>query len=55
MVFEKENKIKETLRIMSLRISAYGLSFVAAQGVFNVVISFIVTMLYIAKDIIPME
>mmetsp|Transcript_12155 Transcript_12155/g.8845 ORF Transcript_12155/g.8845 Transcript_12155/m.8845 type:complete len:156 (-) Transcript_12155:133-600(-) len=52
VVFEKETKIKETLRIMSLKISPYGLSFVLAQSIFNFFICVIVTIFYLIKNMI---
>lgn len=44
-VYEKEIKMKETLKMMSLKTSVYGASFVLAQSILSTFIATIMTAL----------
>lgn len=46
MVVDKETKMRETLRIMSMKTGAYGLSYFLTQLVFVVFISFLMAMTF---------
>ena len=46
MVVEKESKMKETLKILSLRTGAYGLSFFFTQVLFSLFTALLVTVTF---------
>ena len=46
MVIEKESKMKETLKILSLKTGAYGLSFFFTQLLFSLITAIIVTVTF---------
>ncbi len=46
MVVDKETKMRETLKIMSMKTGAYGLSFFLGQSIFIVIISLIMTVTF---------
>jgi ABC-2 family transporter protein len=48
MVIDKETKMRETLKILSMRTSAYGLSYFFSQLVFIAIISLLMTITYLA-------
>jgi hypothetical protein len=45
-VVDKQTKMKEALKIMSLKTEAYGLSYFLSQGVFALFTSFIITVAF---------
>ena len=52
MVADKETKMKETLRIMSMKSAAYGLSYFITQFIFIFVISTMMMILFVYLDVI---
>ena len=52
MVVDKETKMRETLRIMSMRSAAYGLSYFLTQLVFITLIALIMMTTFLVKDFI---
>lgn len=52
MVIDKETKMRETLRIMSMRSAAYGLSYFLTQIVFITIIALIMMTTFLIKDFI---
>ena len=44
MVKDKENKMKESLKIMGLNNKIYALSYLAMQGVYIIITSFFMTL-----------
>ena len=56
MVIDKEIKMRETLKILSMQTSAYGLSYFTSQLIFTVVISFLLTVTFlILQFVTPLE
>jgi len=47
MVIDKEIKMRETLKILSMQTSAYGLSYFMSQLIFTVVIAFLLTVTFL--------
>ena len=52
MVIDKETKMRETLRIMSMKTGAYGLSFFCTELIFTLITAIILTIIYGAKGIV---
>lgn len=52
-VIEKETKMKESLKIMSLKTPAYGLSFFLSQAVFSTFTSIIITATFVYMNFVP--
>ena len=52
MVVDKETKMKETLRIMSMKSAAYGLSYFITQFIVIFVISTMMMILFVYLDVI---
>jgi len=46
-VVDKETKMRETLRILSMKTSAYGLSFFFTQAIFAVITSIVVSVTFL--------
>lgn len=46
MVIDKETKMRETLKIMSMKTGAYGLSFFIGQSIFILIIAIIMTVTF---------
>ena len=47
VVIEKESKMKETLKILSLKTAAYGLSFFFTQLIFSLMTAVLVTLTFV--------
>jgi hypothetical protein len=52
VVYEKEMKMKETMKIMSLRTLPYGMSFFVSQSFFTIVASVMITIAFLIKDMV---
>lgn len=55
MVVDKETKMRETLRIMSMKSAAYGLSYFITQLIFIVLIAILLTITFTLKDFIDVS
>lgn len=55
MVVDKETKMRETLRIMSMKSAAYGLSYFLTQMIFIAIISALLTLTFALKEFIKTE
>ena len=55
MVVDKETKMKESLRIMSMRTGAYGLSYFITQLIFLFLISALLTGVFVYRHFIAVR
>ena len=52
MVVDKETKMRETLRIMSMKTGAYGLSYFLTQVIFTIFVAIVLTIIFTVKNMI---
>jgi ATP-binding cassette subfamily A (ABC1) protein 5 len=53
MVVDKETKMRETLRIMSMKTGAYGLSYFLTQVIFTIFVAIVLTIIFTVKSLVP--
>ena len=53
MVVDKETKMRETLKIMSMKTGAYGLSYFLTQVIFTLFVALILTIMFTFKSLVP--
>jgi hypothetical protein len=52
MVIDKETKMRETLKIMSMRTGAYGLSYFLTQVIFTIFTAIVLTVVFTIKNFV---
>ena len=52
MVIDKETKMRETLKIMSMKTGAYGLSYFLTQLIFTIFIAIVLTVIFTIKNFV---
>lgn len=52
MVIDKETKMRETLKIMSMKTGAYGLSYFLTQVIFTIFIAIVLTVVFTIKSFV---
>ena len=52
MVIDKETKMRETLKIMSMKTGAYGLSYFLTQVIFTIFVAIALTIIFTVKSLV---